>query len=526
MRGARMREDRELQIVMMAYYAKNCEEFINDFCVTFDPRLEGRKRIPFVLFPRQREFVQLVLECIRTGESMLVEKCRDVGASWICVAISVWLWLFMDGATIGWGSRKEEYVDQKGNPKAIFPKIRQTIANLPFWMQPYGFNMREYAPYMKIINPMNDSTITGEAGDNIGRGGRSTIFFKDESAHYEHPELIEAALSENTPVQVDISSVNGSGNVFYRRRMAGIIWEPGKIIESGVTRVFIFDWRAHPGKSIEWYEKRRKKFEAEGLLHIFAQEIDRDYAGSVVGVIIPAIWVNAIIDAHIKLASWGDWFSGEHVAGQDIADNEGGGDLSANVARHGSVINQAEEGSGDPGVWAEKARDMAVENKIFEIYYDSIGVGSGFKVGVNKMTEQGKWPVHISVMKWDAGSAPLDPTDPVIVGDDDRASPTNEDQYENLKAQSWFRARTRVYKTYRAIVFGDRYPVEEMISIDSRIPHLHKLKMQMSQAVKKTSKNGKTMVDKTPEGTQSPNLADAAVMCCNPTRELSILDVL
>jgi hypothetical protein len=52
-----------------------------------------------------------------------------------------------------------------------------------------------------------------EAGDNIGRGGRTLVYFKDESAHYEHPDLIEAALGDNTNVQIDISSVNGLGKL-------------------------------------------------------------------------------------------------------------------------------------------------------------------------------------------------------------------------------------------------------------------------------------------------------------------------
>jgi hypothetical protein len=98
------------------------------------PALMGVKTIPFTLFKRQREFVQLLQECIAQKQSALIEKCRDIGASWICCAFSVWLWLFHPGSTVGWGSRKEEYVDEKGNPKAIFPKMRQIIDHLPSWM--------------------------------------------------------------------------------------------------------------------------------------------------------------------------------------------------------------------------------------------------------------------------------------------------------------------------------------------------------------------------------------------------------
>lgn len=518
----RLESDRAAQLAMMRYYKYRPVEWIQDWGITFDPRLKGRKKIPFILFKKQKDFVLYLYQLWKTGESGLTEKCRDIGASWLCVMFSVWLWIFHDGSTVGWGSRKEEYVDDKGNPKAIFPKIRQQIENLPTWMLPSGFDMKKHATYMKIINPANEATIIGEAGDSIGRGGRTSIYFKDESAHYEHPEEVEAALGDNTDVQVDISSVNGSANVFYRRRMAGEIWLPDKVMPHGRTWVFIFDWRDHPGKTQEWYDTRRAKAEAEGLLHIFAQEVDRDYSGSVEGIIIPAEWVRAAIGAHKKLAKWGNWFAGEHVAAQDVAD--GGGDRNALVGRWGSVVNLAEHWGGEAPDAPPIAVPMCLENNMHELYYDSIGVGAGYKGTINRMMQTKSWPSRLRVMKWNAAAAPLDPDDPVIPGDEQ--SPTNEDQYGNLKAQSAFRLRSRFYKTYKAITKGDRYPVEEMISLDENLAHLHELVMECSQPVKKTGTNGKTIIDKKPAGARSPNLFDGLNMCFNPTREVSIYDVL
>lgn len=513
--------DLQLMSDMLEHYKYNPVDWINDWCITYDPRNKGDmpKIMPFLLFPKQVEFIHFLKSCLDAGESGIVEKARDMGASWLCVAFSVWLWLFHEGSAIGWGSRKEEYVDKKGDPKAIFPKIRQLLEALPVWMLPDGFSIDTHATYMKIINPENGSTITGEAGDNIGRGGRTSIYFKDESAHYERPELIEAALGDNTDVQIDISSVNGSANVFYRRRMAAEQWYPNKNYEEGMVRLFIFDWRDHPGKTQKWYDARKAKAEREGMMHILAQEVDRDYTSSVDRVIIEQKWIRASVDAHIKLGFYSD---GEKVAGQDVADE--GGDKNALVIKHGVITQFADHWAGDAGEAAGIALPKCIELSVRLLCYDSIGVGSGFKVGMNNLKKQGAVPKSLLISPWNAGAEVLNPTAKVIPND--KESPTNEDFFGNLKAQAWWSLRTRFYKTWRAVEFGDKYHPSELISLPKEMPRRLELMMELSQAIHKYNEAGKTIVDKKPEGAHSPNLADAMVMCYYPVRKVSILDVL
>jgi len=273
----KMKDDVALRFGALEYYRTRPVEFINHWVDTYDPRVAGTDlptRMPLVMFERQADLVRMLYALIKEQESGLIEKARDMGATWVCCGFSVWLWLFMEGAAIGWGSRKREMVDQIGDPSSIFEKMRMIIRGLPRAFWPSGFDPDKNMTQMRIVNPYSGASIVGEIGDNIGRGGRSTIYFKDESAHYEHPELIEAALGDNTDVQIDISSVNGTGNVFYNRRMAGEVWTPAQKPTKGKTRVFIFDWRDHPGKNQEWYDARRKKAEEEGLLHLFAQEVE------------------------------------------------------------------------------------------------------------------------------------------------------------------------------------------------------------------------------------------------------------
>lgn len=506
---------------LMTFYKTHPIEFIEDCCVTFDPRRTGAKRIPFVLFPKQREYVRYLQALVNDKENGLTEKARDMGATWLCCCFALHQWIFVAGTTIGFGSRKAELVDHIGDTDSIIEKIRMLIRNLPYWLRPIGFVMKYHGTYMKIQNPENGSLIKGECGDNIGRGGRTTMYFKDESAHYEHPELIEAALGDNTDVQIDISSVHGTANVFYRRRMAGEVWSPGITPKPGKTRVFIFDWRSHPLKTQAWYDKRRTRAEEEGLLHIFAQEVDRDYAGSIDRVIIDPKWVRAAIDAHKKLAHLGNWFAGENILGADVADE--GNDKNAQTAIKGSVIVDCDHQGGDPEKCAEKAVAMATRHGIYKIFYDRIGVGSGFKVAINNMKKMPDWNPRMKVFPWGGSDVVQDPLKPCIPNEPgstaQEKTATNEEQYENLKAQSWTRLATRFLKTYNAITKGHVYPVTEMISIDSTIEKHSILEQELSQAIHAYSKSGKMLVDKKPEGALSPNIADSAVIGSNPIRK-------
>lgn len=488
--------------------------FIEDMGNTYDPRAK-RKFIPFVLFPRQKQFIQFLQELEGAAESGLVEKCRDGGLTWLCVAYACWKWLFWSGSNIGFGSRKQDLVDKIGDADSILEKARMFLRKVPAFLRPDGFN-DDCLTFLKLITPNGESIIKGEAGDNIGRGGRSEIVFKDESAHYERPEKIEAALSMNTNVQVDISSVNGPGNIFYRRRFAGEIWEPGKVMPKGKTWVFIFDWTDDPRKDQEWYDLKKAKFESEGLGHIFAQEIDRDYSASLDKIVIPSVWVRACVDAHIKLRIRDD---GSVFGGQDLAD--GGVDKNSLVIRKGVILKFAEEWAGKADDAAIKAMTICMQFGVRELMYDSIGVGTSFFTQCKTMAKNNQVPKNMKIIGWNAGAGVLDPEKHMVYNDDgspDITSPKNEDFFANLKAQGWWSLRTRIWKTYRAVVHAAVYPHDQLISIPSGMPNRHALEAQLSQATYDPNGKGKIVIDKQPDGASSPNLADGCVECYFPIK--------
>lgn len=513
----KLRADPNMLLGAKQYYKTRPIEFIMDWVDTYDPRNAGKKgmltRMPFLMFPRQKVMIRFLLAMLNGEEDGLIEKCRDAGATWLCVAFSVWLWLFWDGVSIGWGSRNRDLVDKLGIPDSIFEKIRQTLRGLPPEFLPEGFNEKDHSHYMRIMNPVTNSTIVGEGGDNIGRGGRTRIFFVDEAAHIERPELIEASLGDNTRCRIDISSVNGIGNVFHRKREAGVEWNDGPAHVSK-TNVFIFDWRDHPAKTQEWYDARRQKFEESGLLHIFAQEVDRDYSSSVEGIMIRPEWVEAMVDAHIKL---GVEPTGKRISGLDVSDE--GLDKDALVSRKGILIDFAKPFKfADPGALTRHAVHLSPTDEDVEIFYDSIGVGAGVKSEANRLENVGQLPKNLNFRAWDASGKVLWPDKNILQGD--RQSPLNKDHYANVKAQAWSVVARRAYMTWQAVTQGVYIDPEDIIAIDSKMENLHTLKRELSQATSSLSTSTmKVVVNKSPDGTKSPNVADAAIMSLFPIRK-------
>jgi len=509
---ALMRSDPAILKSAKAYYSTRPAEFIMHWLDTYDPRKEHSKWIPFIFFKRQLEFIEFLHACRLDGESGLTEKCRDAGATWCACAYSIWSFLFIENDAIGWGSRKEDLVDKLGDPSSIFEKMRQLLRRLPAEFMPQGFDYKKHATFMKFVNPENGAVITGETGDNIGRGGRTSMYFKDESAHYERPLKIEAALGDTTRVQIDISSVNGVGNPFHRRREAGIVWPLKK---SGYVRVFIIDWRDHPEKTQEWYDMRKARNEREGMLHIFAQEVDRNYSASQQNTLIPHEWIVAAVDAHLKVPYLAkivppNVFS----AGLDVADE--GLDRNAAALRQWIILRDVEEwGERDVGVTTRKTIAKVGRFKGIAVQYDCIGVGAGVKSEFNRLVaDKLVAPDLCRLVPWNAGAAVINPYERLIPGDE--GSPFNRDFFGNFKAQAWWSVRTRFYKTFKAVTEGAVYQPDELISLDGKLTLLHQVIKELAQPTSGQGSSLRTIVQKKPDGTKSPNCADAIVMAFYP----------
>ena len=472
----RLRENNNALPAIKQYYKNNPLAFIEDHMVTYDPRNLEMPYLPFILFPKQRELVRWIQERLRKKEDGIIEKTRDFGVSYVSIAFAVYALIFIPGIKIGFGSRKEKLVDEIGNPDSLFEKARIILEYLPIEFKP---NLS--ISHMRIINQDTGSTLTGEAGDNIGRGGRNTIYFKDESAFYERPQKIEAALSMNSDVKIDISTPCGAGNPFFQKRF------------SEKYPVFICDWRDDPRKDDKWYNKQCDALDP----WIVAQEIDRDYYASIEGLAIPAKYVQAAIEFPLAI-------EGAKVAGFDVADE--GADANALCLRHGPVVKKVEGWKyGTTTESTRKVYSICKDKQYDRMHYESNGVGAGVKGEVKSIKEADQDGAYdINVFGLNPGSTYL----PGIYV----PGKLDKDMFANLRAKLWWSLRGRFKRTYQRKAGIQHWEDEKCISI----PNDNQLILELSQPLIGQNDAGKLLIESKikmkSRGLKSGNKADSVVL--------------
>jgi hypothetical protein len=414
--------------------------------------------------------------------------------SWLTIATACTLCLFNRGMVIGFGSRKEEYVDSRSAPKALFEKARGFLSYLPPEFLD-GWDRDKHSPHMRILFPGTGSAITGESGDGIGRGDRTSIYFVDEAAFLERPGLVDASLSQTTNCRIDVSTPNGMANPFAQKRFGGKI------------KVFTFHWRDDPRKDSAWYEKQLAELDPVTV----ASEIDINYAGSAEGLLIPSAWVQAAIGAHLKL---GLKPSGTRRGGLDVADT--GADKNAFAGRHGYLLEYLKSWSGkNSDIYGTVVRAFAIcDEQNYECFdYDADGLGAGVR-GDARVINEGRAAAGKSYIRDEPfrGSGTVwDPKGQMV------PKRLNEDFFANAKAQAWWALRLRFQAMYRAVIEKQPYNPDDLISINPHMDELLPLTMELSQPTYSINNSGKIMVDKMPDGMRSPNLADAVMIAFQPS---------
>jgi hypothetical protein len=282
--------------------------------------------------------------------------------------------------------------------------------------------------------------------------------------------------------------------------------------------VFTLHWRDDPRKDQEWYDKQCRFLDDPVVI---AQELDLDYNASIEHVLIPAPWIEASIDAHIKLNIKP---TGIKKVGFDVADQ--GKDKNAFCGRYGILVEYMESWSGknsDIFGTVEKVFDLCDVLDYPEVFYDADGMGAGVRGDARVINDKRSHKIKFNAFQ--GSGAIVDPRgNPFqVTGEfkDGEKGRTNEDYLLNAKAQGWWSLRRRFLLTYRAVKEGLEFNPEDIISISSSIPCHRQLVSELSQPTYDRTNTGKMFVDKMPDGSKSPNLADAVMIAFSPYKKHS-----
>lgn len=490
---------------MRAHYGQDAHaaDFIADFGYCYEPRNPERglpSKIPFIPFPKQRSCIDWMLARWRNSEPGLIEKCRDAGVSTLAMMLFAWLAIFHRGVSAGVGSALERKVDNGDDPDSLLFKARFFVGCLPpFFRGGFDENNVRLRPHMKMFFPATGSSIVGEAGERIGRGGRRSIFAVDEAGHLSQPGEVDKALASNTNCRLDLSSVSGMGTPFARKRFGGKI------------PVFTFRVSDDPRRGPDYLARMRDLHDPV----TFNQEFMLDYHAGTSGGLISIAHLAACVDARRKLGLTGPPTGWRRFAFDPAGE---GKNRCAVAARHGTdLVNLASWSGRESQSNVFKSLHTAVAlmdgwefSRGGVLVYDGDGLGASINELITEVVNPGR-AVKIRAQPF-FGSAAVEDPEADWVGD----GRTNAERFANFKAQSWIHLSRRIQRTFLAVTQGLKIDPDEIFSINPALPELDELLAELTQIRYSRNGAGKIVIEKTPDGFTSPDRADAVMMSFAP----------
>jgi hypothetical protein len=314
--------------------------WIDAYVWQFNPKSVGTASLelgPFVTWDYQRAAVRKVLDCIDRKRDLVIEKSRDMGASWLCLLVMAWGMLFHGSKKFLCVSRNEKAVDDR-DPDSLFWKLdflfgfNGQTGWLPRWMVPPLERTELY-----FGNPTNGSYITGQAPTKAaGVGGRATAVFLDEFSQLREAQEILDRTSDTSGCRIFNGTHLGTGTTFYELTnpdsVAGSYVEklrmhwtdhPDKVkgayrYDGDKGKVVVFDkgYRyapdhefvtdgtpaggPHPGVRSPWYDGECKRKSSSRAV---AMDLDIDPAGSA-GTLFDPLMVKQLVSRHARKHRW------------------------------------------------------------------------------------------------------------------------------------------------------------------------------------------------------------------------------
>jgi hypothetical protein len=495
-------------------YGAHIAAFVNDWGSSLNPKLtkSGEAIQPLILWPMQYTVIDMLWAAYRGQEPAVIAKSRDVGCTYVACAAIVALALFTPQGFVALiGSATEDKLDSTNDSNTVFSKLREILEYTPVQLRG-GYTMERCASDKKILIPETGALIRGGVGPQIGRSGRSSLCVIDESAHVPFSNDVYKALSANTDAVVSMSSVAGTTGKFYE------LWT-----NPAIRLKLAFPWNADPRKAAE--PNFAERMTALIGTVAFQQEYCMNFLADAENTIVLGSHLEACVDGDKRA---GIECKGTISIGFDIGVSR---DRSAIAVCKGTKIIHAESWASKPDALkpsVQRIVDACDKYGVTEFWYDAAGAGGLVPGPLKEINERraeraenerrhGLPPIRGRAFQ--GGGKVYRPT--AQIPGSVRAGMfskgiKNEDYFFNLKAQSF--GKVGYLSANSALLAGgaDIDP-SECLFIDSSIPELGRLKIEMCQPCWDLRSNGTRIVDKY-NGGISPNLCDAIVIALHPRR--------
>lgn len=247
--------------------------FFNVFAWLYEPRssrLVGggtSNYIPFITYPYQDDaFLEMLSKLGK--DDIGIEKSRDLGATWMVLALFFHQWLFVPGSSFGVMSRTEDLVDRTGKKATLMWKLDFLLRGesnkfgLPEWMRPEYNRVK-----MNLVNLSNGSSIEGASTtEDAFRGDRKKAIMMDEYAAFDVTDSynVLAASQHATDCRIFVSTPKGAAGAYY-----DVMHDP----HSNIHKI-VLSWEQHPDRKHGLYTSKNHQLEIIDKEYKFPDDYD------------------------------------------------------------------------------------------------------------------------------------------------------------------------------------------------------------------------------------------------------------
>lgn len=222
--------------------------FLRCMAWQYNPLLKGEDNVgPFIPWHFQEQALLMeppvgkgILWCYEHDKTAVVEKSRDMGASWLFLFFQAWIAIFHNNTQCLNISRSLEAVDDKSRD-SLFSKLRFINKHLPDWLVGPLDDTKCTILYQKSESEISGEASTGKAGV----GGRATVVFVDEFSKIKEDAQVRQSTASTAECRFFNGTHEGVGTEFFRLTEAAR--NTGEIV------LIQMHWTRHPRKNQHLY---------------------------------------------------------------------------------------------------------------------------------------------------------------------------------------------------------------------------------------------------------------------------------